>query len=404
MRGSGVGIMIKRNVLAYATILALITSTISPIRTLANPPWFGQGCGTSYTGPDGIRAGSYPPQSLTQDQRQWLFEVFGHQGIAPDGYGGEDCNNSNQQQTQQPTQQPWFGQGCGTSYTGPGGIRAGSYSPQDLSQDQRQWLFEVFGHAGVAPDGYGGESCSWQTQSQPTSLPIPTQTPAPSHPDWFGQGCGTSYTGPDSIRAGSYSPQDLSQDQRQWLFEVFGHDGVAPVGYGGEPCNWQTQSQPTKQTPTNVPTVPPANTAFPTRAPTPASSAISTPVPSQSSGQVMNCSPNNQKVEYWYTVITWDTCFLGICLPHPHLFYKVTLSSGTPARNTNAEIGPIIVGYNGIQNDWNNYDKGGWQSGYPNAPQLSSNNEYIVRVDYTDTFFDRIFNSITEKLRVCTME
>ncbi len=41
---------------------------------------------------------------------------------------------------------------------GPGGISKGSYSAQDLTQDQRQWLWEQFGHKGQAPVGYGGES------------------------------------------------------------------------------------------------------------------------------------------------------------------------------------------------------------------------------------------------------
>lgn len=44
----------------------------------------------SSSGPGGIRPGSYPPQSLSQDQRQWLYEYFGHSGQAPVGYGGEN--------------------------------------------------------------------------------------------------------------------------------------------------------------------------------------------------------------------------------------------------------------------------------------------------------------------------
>lgn len=41
------------------------------------------------TGPGGIKKRDYPPQNLTQEQRQWLWEQFNHQGIAPAGYGGE---------------------------------------------------------------------------------------------------------------------------------------------------------------------------------------------------------------------------------------------------------------------------------------------------------------------------
>lgn len=43
---------------------------------------------------------------------------------------------------------------------GPGGIAVGSYDATQLSQDQRQWLWEQFGHAGQAPLGYGGEGSS----------------------------------------------------------------------------------------------------------------------------------------------------------------------------------------------------------------------------------------------------
>lgn len=49
----------------------------------------GGGGSSTQTGPGGIALGSYPPQSLTQDQRQWLWEQFGHSGQAPIGYGGE---------------------------------------------------------------------------------------------------------------------------------------------------------------------------------------------------------------------------------------------------------------------------------------------------------------------------
>lgn len=48
----------------------------------------------SGTGPGGITAGDYPPESLAQEQRQWLFEKFGHTGIASVGYGGERCQGS----------------------------------------------------------------------------------------------------------------------------------------------------------------------------------------------------------------------------------------------------------------------------------------------------------------------
>ncbi len=42
--------------------------------------------------------------------------------------------------------------------TGPGGIVPGNYNASQLTQDQRNWLFNYFGHSGQAPDGYGGEN------------------------------------------------------------------------------------------------------------------------------------------------------------------------------------------------------------------------------------------------------
>lgn len=36
------------------------------------------------------------------------------------------------------------------------------------------------------------------------------------------------------MEPGSYDPKSLSQDQRQALWEYFGHTGIAPAGYGGE--------------------------------------------------------------------------------------------------------------------------------------------------------------------------
>ncbi len=40
-------------------------------------------------GPGGIAPGAYPVDSLTQEQKQWLWKFYGHEGNAPFGYGGE---------------------------------------------------------------------------------------------------------------------------------------------------------------------------------------------------------------------------------------------------------------------------------------------------------------------------
>ena len=42
-------------------------------------------------GPGGIRSGKYAATSLTREQQQWLFQLFGNQGQAPSAYGGESC-------------------------------------------------------------------------------------------------------------------------------------------------------------------------------------------------------------------------------------------------------------------------------------------------------------------------
>jgi hypothetical protein len=186
------------------------------------------------TGPGGITAGDYPPTSLTQEQRQWLFEAFGHTGIASVGYGGERCGQTPPTNTPYvaPTNTPEQAQPPSSptntpvpAYptlrpcpggTGPGGITAGDYDPTKLSQEQRQWLFEAFGHTGIASVGYGGERCG----SGGSSLP-----PCPAG------------SGPDGITAGNYDPTKLTQPQRQWLFEIFGNSGTASVGYGGQGCS-----------------------------------------------------------------------------------------------------------------------------------------------------------------------
>ncbi len=51
------------------------------------------------SGPDGITANDYDPNTLTQPQKQWLWHAFGHPGIAPIGYGGERCGEPIQSQS-----------------------------------------------------------------------------------------------------------------------------------------------------------------------------------------------------------------------------------------------------------------------------------------------------------------
>ncbi len=56
--------------------------TISITPTIAPTP-------DSNKGPGGIAPGAYPVDSLTQEQKQWLWKFYGHEGNAPFGYGGE---------------------------------------------------------------------------------------------------------------------------------------------------------------------------------------------------------------------------------------------------------------------------------------------------------------------------
>jgi hypothetical protein len=207
-----------------------VTSTWTPILPTLPPTVNSLPPCPAGTGPNGIRAGGYPPFRLTQDERQWLFNIFGNAGTAPVGYGGQPCGVDYGS-----GEQNFFAMVCARGNAGPGGIRPGGYTPQNLTQDQRQWLWNEFresggGGSGIAPVGYGGQGCP--NGQQLRICPIGT--------------------GPGGILAGGYTPQNLTQEQRQWLWEQFGHSGTAPVGYGGEPCE-----RPTPTPPPQLPPCPP---------------------------------------------------------------------------------------------------------------------------------------------------
>lgn len=48
---------------------------------------------------------------------------------------------------------------------GPGGLIPGNYNASSLSQSQRQWLYNYYGHQGNAPSGYGGENSPGETSN-----------------------------------------------------------------------------------------------------------------------------------------------------------------------------------------------------------------------------------------------
>lgn len=181
------------------------------------------------TGPDGITAGDYPPQRLTQEQRQWLWNIFGKGAgeTAPVGYGGERCAESNDDSNQN-----FFDMVCRRGHIGPGGITPGDYPPESLAQEQRQFLFEEFGNQGTAPVGYGGERCLGQDQRSVWDIHV-------------AEVCSSGAVGPYQIKPQAYPPQDLTQEERQWLWDIFEKgDGQPPVGYGGERCPNQTENAP----------------------------------------------------------------------------------------------------------------------------------------------------------------
>jgi hypothetical protein len=192
-------------------------------------------------------AGDYPPQNLTQDQRQWLYNVFhpGTHDTASVGYGGERCGGN----ATGDSNQTWFDAICAKSDRGPNGIRPGAYNPQELTQDQRNWLWAEFHPAQAnqgASQGYGGEMCSWQNGQNMFNPNLVTATPQPQQQP---QRTCPGGTGPNGITANSYPPQNLTQAQRQWLWNTFGHNSneTAPVGYGGEGCSNPQPWQPGQQ-------------------------------------------------------------------------------------------------------------------------------------------------------------
>lgn len=219
-----------------------IQPTAIPATAIVVTPAFSTPVATAYpacpsgTGPGGITAGDYPPERLTQDQRQWLYTIFGHSGSASAGYGGERCGQSYDNSWDN-----FKAMVCRRGDVGPGGIIAGSYDPQSLSQEQRNWLYHQFGNTGEASQGYGGEHCPNQTENYTVEYLHILQV------------CVSGAVGPYGMVPGSYNPQDLNQDERNWLYHIFGYSGEAPAGFGGNMCPDQSgnYSAPDRTNPYN---------------------------------------------------------------------------------------------------------------------------------------------------------
>lgn len=200
------------------------------------------------TGPGGIVAGDYPPQDLTQEQRQWLWNVFGNNPneTAPVGYGGERCGGNVDTDSGRSFIDMICEQNSDARY-GPRSIRIGAYAPQDLTQNERQWLWNMFhpneNPHSAASQGYGGERCPWQSDNYPA--PTDPNASQPEDTDRIHTICNQyrNEHGPGGIQIGSYNPQDLTQEQRQWLWDRFNPNErgqTAPIGYGGSGCPWQS--------------------------------------------------------------------------------------------------------------------------------------------------------------------
>jgi surface antigen len=168
---------------------------IVPHRTSSSPCPAGVG-----PGPTVYKAGDYDPNKITQQEKNWLWKAFGHDGdTAPDGYGGERCGEPApvvvvpSPSTNTPTT---------ASVPSNTPTRIPSLTPTNAA----------------VPPTY-----------TPTFTPIPTPTlrPCPA-----GKG-----PGPTVYKAGDYDPNKITQAEKNWLWKVFGHDGdTAPDGYGGERC------------------------------------------------------------------------------------------------------------------------------------------------------------------------
>ena len=169
------------------------------------------------SGPGGIQPGDYPAESLTQEQRNWLWQFFGNSGEAPVGYGGQ---RTDEVPGSTPTGLP----------TGPDGIKPGDYKATDLTREQRQWLWEFFGESGTAAEGFGGRRYFGEAGPWPDD----------------------AVYGPGGITPGSHDAASLTQEQRQWLFEYDGNTGEASVGYGGKAIGG-LETEPEIEPPTVTP-------------------------------------------------------------------------------------------------------------------------------------------------------
>jgi hypothetical protein len=106
---------------------------------------------------------------------------------------------------------------------------------------------------------------------------------------------------------------------------------------------------------------------------------------------------------YWYPCkYTWNgTCLWPI--RRKHITYKVIITEGIPARDSEGKLIPIA---SGKIRDWKTYDSAGWnaienipvqKNRYPDYEPIAEN-EVIVLVE---TRY-RLFHNVEANLRICT--
>ncbi|MEL7434150.1 MAG: DUF1349 domain-containing protein, partial [Chloroflexota bacterium] len=163
-------------------------------------------CSNNWEGPGGLELGSYPAGRLTQSQRQWLYESFRNEGTASVGYGGEFCPGDYTSSTQN-----FFAWVCSQDLTGPEGVVPGSYDAGNLSFSQRQWLWDVFVEAPgeTVPVGYGGQHCPGQNGNYDENYIRRARV------------CSSGATGPYGMIPGNYNVDDLTYEERAWLYDIF---------------------------------------------------------------------------------------------------------------------------------------------------------------------------------------
>ncbi|MEO1163702.1 MAG: DUF1349 domain-containing protein, partial [Chloroflexota bacterium] len=197
--------------------------------TSSTQNFFAWVCSQDLTGPEGVVPGSYDAGNLSFSQRQWLWDVFVEAPgeTVPVGYGGQHCPGQNGNYDENYIRRARV---CSSGATGPYGMIPGNYNVDDLTYEERAWLYDIFENTGDVPVGYGGEPC-------------PDQTANYAPPDRTGSYNPTLPMCPDGVgEPGSYETHSLTQQQRNELWNAFGHSGEAPVGYGGEQCQGGTMT------------------------------------------------------------------------------------------------------------------------------------------------------------------